>query len=288
MRYAGLLDRKEGVVMEQSHQTSFHADDVQDMGEMTRSLAKARETLLELLVELDDLECRICPFINAEYQQKLGTHEQSLFEAQTSLARIKRKLELVKASIAKGMQPCLSRIQTQLDFEFKDSDRHLAQRRTYLNHVGTLGQKFVMPGDNDELDEIHRTLVERLHPDLHTEDPFEPRDHMFAQMRASLTNGDMTELHDLEVISRYVNEPVKERPLPTTELQDRLVMYETAIDFTKKSIVRLKNNYPYTEHLLLADEDKVAQNIHDIDELVDEYHAEEESYFLELQSLLDS
>lgn len=261
-------------------------DTAMDSDALTSRLHDSRQELLALLIELNRLELRICPRIEAEYQHRVGHHEYDLFKAQAELSRLKRKLELVKASLGQGIHPRICDIEKALDLEFEDAERQLSEHHAYISRMERRLEELQDTVDEDELDDILSILLERLHPDMHA-DSTERQKHLFPQVQDAYMHGDLDRLYDLEVITRSIAVQHEVTRFSTEKLADHLAMCEVQIGFTRTNIESIKNNYPYTEHLFLADEEHIEQNIRDVEELIAQYHEEYSWYTMELHALLD-
>lgn len=256
--------------------------------ELLDELAATREQLLDKLVELNQLEYHTCPRIEYEYQCRIGRHDYELFRAQTDLARVKRKVSFVKIALANGVSPDMPRIAHTLDREFGDSEQQLTRHHDFLEQLDQSRPPTVSAAQTEQIEEKHRVLVERLHPDLN-EQYATLRSRTYLQMIEAYRRYDYTRLCDVEAISRWMVSPqFSELNFTPSSPANLLSMYEVSIGFTQRTIDEIKSNYPYAQRALLDDEERLAKSIDDMDTLTAQYRDEHAILEMELNMLLES
>ncbi|MDO4850579.1 MAG: hypothetical protein Q4A93_01785 [Actinomycetota bacterium] len=256
--------------------------------ELLDKLVTTRDKLLDKLVELNQLEYHTCPRLEYEYQCKIGRHDYELFRVQTDLARVKRKVSFVKIALANGVSPDMPQITRVLDKEFGDSEQQLARHRTFLERLEHSKPPTVSAAQAAQIEEKHRELVERLHPDLN-EQYATLRSRTYLQMVEAYRCYDYTRLCDVDAISRWmVSAQFSELNFTPSSPADLLAMYEVSIGFTQRTIDEVKGNYPYAQRALLDDEDRLAKSIEDMNSLIAEYRDEYAILEMELNMLLES
>ncbi len=89
-----------------------------EIQQITDENALLREELASLLTEAEDLIHTVRPNLLALYQTKIGVWELRLLQAQFTVARVRRQIELAQASINRGERPDLIAIECALEVEF--------------------------------------------------------------------------------------------------------------------------------------------------------------------------
>lgn len=265
----------------------FHdmlADDALADDALVRRVEEVRQRLVDALVEHDELECRICPELESVYQKKVGAHEYELFEAQLQLEQAKRRVQLVKESLAGGVVPSLPRIEHRMREEMADELQNLNDRHAFL----ALMQSATRMSDDEEaeLGRLYRICLERLHPDLHPRYPERAR-NLFLYARNVYTRGDLRKMEGYVILSR---EPFSAH-LPrysAREAADQVALWELQIEFARADIDETKANHPYSERDFLEDDALVEQAVANLDELVREFREECSWYEMECRALLGS
>jgi hypothetical protein len=254
---------------------------IADTALVTR-LEETRSALADALFERDLLECRVCPELEASYQNKVGSHEFALFEAQSRLTQVKRRVQLVKNALASGTTPNLPRIERQIRGEMSDQLSQLDERRKFLK---LMQDATTTPDDEErELERLFRICLERLHPDLHPRYPDRAR-NLYLYARNDFTKGDLEMVKAHVIFSREPFSFNLKRYSPE-DATDLLALWEMQIEFTRDDVEEIKANHPYSERGFLDDEELVRSAVDNLDELTREYNEECGWYEMECRALL--
>lgn len=164
-----------------------------------------RESILALVVRMDDIRLQQLPQIRADYALKIGCWEQALLEAELAARRAKRRLALAQAQANRGHAPQMEAIETRLDAELAKWMEKVEQARlvyeqamAYLTSTSPMTRR-----DSVELKRLWRTLARRLHPDICTSGD-EGSTELFLLAQAAYKNGDVAALRSLEVATRHL------------------------------------------------------------------------------------
>ena len=109
---------------------------------LSDDLSRMKTELAALIAERDELQSVVIPNIEAEYQLKIGYLEYETFEAQVSVNRLKRGIELAQAAINHGEPVNIAEIEETLHKEFSEWEeklrKHLHKIEAAKNHVNAL------------------------------------------------------------------------------------------------------------------------------------------------------
>lgn len=126
-----------------------------------------REELTGLLAEAEQLVQLVKPNLLAMYQTRIGAWELRLLRAQWETARARREIELIQASLNRGLKPDLREIEGLLDLEFlswQERVREAAERihaaeqrlKQLLHQFERRGQEHRATAAQDQLATHHR------------------------------------------------------------------------------------------------------------------------------------
>jgi hypothetical protein len=162
--------------------------------------ALLREKTSAGLARLHELQFMIKPYLLALYQSQLGPWELELLQAQCELARIRRMVELVQASINRGEPFHLRQIQGTVELELLAWRHRIEERARRIEAAQFRLGHSLSPEEAAELKKLYRQLVKRLHPDVHPgASPAEQA--LWLQVIAAYEAADLPKLRALDVLT---------------------------------------------------------------------------------------
>lgn len=211
-----------------------------------------REELATLLAEAHDLVHTTRPNLIALYQTKLGAWELRLLRVQCAVARLRREIELIQASLNRSERPNLVAINGQLELEFlqwqqkvQDAGRQIQAAEARLQHL-------LPPEQDRELKRLYHALVKRLHPDVAPSLTADQK-RLWQRVQTGYERGDLTELRALALLAEADGHvPAPGRSLDTLRA-DRAIL-EQQIQALLAQIASILRQPPFTEQALLEDE----------------------------------
>ena len=224
-------------------------------------LVATRQRIVDTLFEIDDIELQQNPRIQAEYASSVGYLENNLLKWQLTARRLRRKLTLLRAAANSGQAVSNQQLDTTLDKEFSDWEQLLARRVS--EQMAQLERKSSMrcasPSKSKEIVQIHRTLVKRLHPDIHPHQSDEAK-RFFAMAQSAYKDGDLRLLRALLTATEDYEEPLatKSQNASEDDLEVSLAMAEAQLAVSQEHLSTLKSSRPYTLRALLDDHQELA------------------------------
>lgn len=234
------------------------------------------ERLTDLVLEYDDLLLQQKPHIEAQYAVQVGSYETECLRMENEYLRARRKLALVMQSVNLGEVPDEEHIEKQLDEEHREWEVELGQRLATIQASIAFAQssKELSAAEADELKRLYRTLSKRLHPDINP-DQAETDKAWLQQVQVAYASGDLTILRSIEVATRHLAtiKPVGLAPGLTMEeaLQKEIDSQVASIELVSARIAVLLEQYPFCVRDLLADKNRVAEVVAQLEEQTEIY-----------------
>jgi len=160
----------------------------------------AKTELAKVVSDRDYLLTTVKTNLETRYYQSIGRKEYELFLIRCEVLRLRRKIELIQASLNRGEEPNLDHIEKHLDKELEEwTEKARAlwdkiSRAEFVDQLPTLTL-----ADTHELKKLYRELVRRLHPDINPDLPEESR-NLWERVLSAYLNGDLEELRTLSML----------------------------------------------------------------------------------------
>ena len=183
---------------------------------LREQIRTVRESILSIVVRMDDITLQRIPQIRTDYALKIGCWEQALLEAELAGRRAHRRLQLAQARANRGDVPNMDAIERQLDSELAEwMDKVERGRIAYEQAIAYLTSMTPMSKrSTEELKKTYRVLAKRLHPDVCAGSE-KKRAALFMLAQSAYRKGDVEMLRSLEVATRHMD--ASEDDLETTD-----------------------------------------------------------------------
>lgn len=242
-----------------------------DFEKLKNEVETLRVKVSMLLLERDELQFVICKNIEMEYMMELGGLEYKAYEAQCTVLRLKRKIELIQAKRNRQEKILLYVIEEMLDDEFAEYQRHLNEQISKMNDaLERRKAKKLSDEENREIKKLYRKVVKVLHPDINP-DASEAQIRLFDNAVSAYKNGD---LNALRIIHGMVgNDTVPEQHENVmTQLAKEQKRLQDVMKSIQEEIDEIKSDYPYTMKELLEDEEKRKQQKQELESILAQYN----------------
>lgn len=225
-------------------------------------LQKLQKEYAELFEKKDHMVSQEEPFLTAIYVTKISPSAMELFSLQIEVSRLKAKKEAIQAYINRGKKPDLKTIEKQLDEQFAEYYKRLAQEDEDLKSAKEyINAPSLSEEQSKEFKEIYRQLVKRLHPDLHPEQS-EADKELFLKVQAAYHSSDLAYLRS--VLMKLTNES-GDYSYVTPDYLDNL---EVLINTLKEQIDLLNHSFPFNMREKLADKEWIVEHVAETDEKI--------------------
>ena len=222
--------------------------------------AALKEKLLDLLALMDHLLLQEGPQIESEYWSPFGPLEKRAQECCVLCPRLRRKRELMMASLQRGEELNLEAIEFQLDMEFKVYLEEIDDlERRYREALDRLDQMtYLSAEDSKHMKKLYRDFVKMMHPDLHGELKEDEKELWLGVQRA-YEKGD---LEYVELLYLSFNR--------APESKDDEAYYEEQISFIKEKIKTILLQPPMSLQVFLKEDEKRERIAH-LEDLIAQY-----------------
>ena len=219
---------------------------VQSTLELKAQVRELREKIVAVIAEMDDIRLQQIPAIQADYAVRVGCWETQLLEAELACRRAKRKLALMQARVNDGLEvqseQTDSYVEAMLDTELAEWRDRLAQlqAKQQMLLASVAGSSYLTPPQSRRLKELYRTLVKRLHPDLHPAYA-ERFEELFATATRAYKAGQLDVLRALEVSTRALEQGDADlEGLSESELAMAVELTQIELEAMERDLAALK------------------------------------------------
>lgn len=237
-----------------------------------------RERVTFLLNEVSKLyerrECMVTyerVHLIAVYTELLGRFQLEVFEAETTVRKLKRTSELIQAQRNRGESVNMSAINRTVELEFAEQERQLQmqleelrQARAYLESPH-LGEE-----ESAEMKSIYRALMKKLHPDWNPNQTDQEKD-LFLRAKAAYNSCDLQELRNILLMCDMKSSIDSITP---DEMDERIAKLEQSLKDIQQRIDQLEVTFPFTYREQLKDKEWVAAEQEKLKEKIKRLEAE--------------
>ena len=269
---------------EREKEQTFQITDSPEYKEMQKRMEQLRVEISMAIQERDHLVLHECKNIESGYLLKFGALEYQVYSLECDYLRLKRKLELIIAKRNRQEEIILQEIDDILEEEFQEYLKILEEKMGQINDALKWKQGTPLSEeDAKELKSLYRKIVKKLHPDIHKENT-DVQNELFLRAVEAYERGD---LQALQIIADMVFTDVTEDGfLPVADLQNEIVRMEASLDKIRKTIEKIKEQYPYILKKYLEDDAVADKHMAELEQAKEEYQTRVSIYEEEIRKYL--
>lgn len=239
---------------------------------------------VKLLNDKDVLENWGKPQLEALYATRIGVYKLELLELQLNIKALKRKLELVRASLAKNTKPDFDEIELIIAGELAQAQLQIMQQAEHIKASKSLLSNLDSPQRSAELRNLFRSLAKDLHPDVNP-DLTDQQKNIWNLALEAYQNGDVEKLKALSLI--YEKE-IKgtETELNEEQLQLAIETIKQGCKVLQEFITEMKSTFPFTIEKEIKDEEWVASEVAKIQSEIEQHKLYESELKAEYKTII--
>lgn len=259
-------------------------EEIHNKNKLKEQLDILKTEYVKLLNDKDVLENWGKPQLEALYATRIGVFKLELLELQLNIRALKRKLEMVRASIAKNIKPDFDEIELIIAGELANAQSQIMQQAEQIKESRNLLSNLDSPQRSAELRSLFRSLAKDLHPDVNLDLTDQQRNIWNLALEAYQA-GDVEKLKALSLIY--------EKEIKGNEYEMNEEQLQLAIESIKQGckvlhdfITELKSVFPFTIEKEIKDEEWVANEVSKIKSEIDQHKLYEDELKNEYKTIV--
>lgn len=260
-------------------------DDALLVEELRVRIDELTNRLAEVLARIESIQLQENPCILADYASKIGIYEARLLEAQIAARRAKRAVALARVRVNKGLPIDRGLIEETLDEELSQwRELLITTMNEHLSLIGWLRDRVPMsPADEKRLNQLHRQLVKRFHPDLCKGD-WETAAFYFAAVQRAFEAGDLEALEAIALATEGFGDDAVQSDDPL-ELEAQIAVTEGMLAVHEGRLAKLESEHPYCLKERLSSRAWVSAQVRKLKAQIEQQEAVRRQYRDEFEAL---
>ena len=258
--------------------------------ELRRAIREVRSDILDIVTAIEDIKLQQIPQIYSDYALKIGCWEKELLEAEVAARRAKRRYALAQAQANQGQAPDYEKIEAQLDEELSAWTAAAEEAKEAYEQAlaWRLGRVAMPEADAKGMHMLYRTLMKRLHPDVHVGED-EKRAEYFALAQKAYQDGDIVVLRSLEAATRHFDpkDDLAEEE-DTNALATELELQQVERSAMEKQLNELESCEDMQLGKLLQDPEWVSSRTAELREAIEEWERTQREFDLRVAKLREA
>ena len=227
-------------------------------------LNRIRSHLADVIEERDDLVFHRAPAVKTDYILKIGSMEFEMFEIECGIARLKRKIDMVQASINQEEPVEMEIIEQALELEYAEYVEKMKRMAEEIDIAKQFSKQVSLTAEEAaELKKLYRSIAKLIHPDVNSSIT-DSLKSIWNRSVDAYGNGDVETLRLLlEAVSAETGSDAGgldsgQNASALEEIKDRIEKAKKGVIKILLEIDKIKQTFPFTETTFLADPEKVS------------------------------
>ncbi|NLI69332.1 MAG: hypothetical protein GX364_00500 [Firmicutes bacterium] len=252
---------------------------------LMEQLSSLKTELSKLISDHDFLINTVKPNLEMKYHICIGKEQYRLYLVRNETLRIRRKIEMIQASLNRGEVPDLQKIEQKLDIELQKWKEEVLELQRKIKEAQEREKlSCLSPDDSRELRKLYRELVKRLHPDINKNLPDNLK-YIWARVLEAYKNSD---LEELQVLASFLPEQEESAAGASTmeQLSADIDNLRGKIERLLKTLATMRDEFPFNMEKKLGDPDWVEKEQRMIRKELKRYQLQKQTYSAFLEDLL--
>lgn len=227
------------------------------------------------------------PQLEALYSTRIGVYQVEQLQLQLQIKALKRKIEMVRSAIARGIFVDVNAIELQAANELAEAELQIIQQVEEIEKGKYLLSHLETPQRSAELRKIFKQLAKQLHPDVNPE-LMPEQINLWHLVKEAYEAGDVEKLKALQVAySKELNAAEsKLEQLSEAEITLKNEVLSEGIKMLNKEIEKIKSEFPFIMEEQIKDEKWVADEVEKIQCSLKQLRSYENELRIEYEALI--
>ena len=237
--------------------------------EKQQEIEALKQILTEEVYAYDHLAHITCRNLQTLYMTKIGDLDYSLYQKECEYRRLKRRLELMRAALARRETISEEQLEKTLDKEYASYQAKLQEKQEQMQEaLYRISCPALKPEDAEDLRKLYRKLVRRLHPDVNP-DGTENDLKLFQQAVEAYRNGDLSAMRILSVLADTGGKASQnDSPAVLEAERERL---NACLETVRAKAEKVRNSFPYVLRDMLEDPAGIEEYRHSLKIRIEQY-----------------
>jgi hypothetical protein len=214
---------------------------------------------IKLLNDKDVLLKWAKPQLEALYTTRIGYLQIEKLQLQLRIKALKRKIELIHASINQNKSVDINEIELKVAAELAEAELKIMSEVVKLENSKNLLSNLESPERSAELRKFYKQLAQQLHPDVNNA-LTEEQKGLWLMVKEAYEIGDLEKLKAIQVVYEKELTVVKNTISELTEEQITLKneVLKGGVKVLNEQIKQIKAEFPFTIEMQIKDEEWVS------------------------------
>ncbi len=247
-----------------------------------------RTEYIQLINEKDVLLNWAKPQLEALYVTRVGVYQIELLQMQLRIQSLKRKVELVRSTIVRGLPLDVTAIELKVATELANVELQIMTQVAIVEGSKHLLSNLESPERSKELRTVFKQLAKKLHPDVNVTLTTE-QVHLWHLVKAAYEHGDLEKLKAVQVAyeDELENKEKEIGLLTEEELTPKIETLKEGIKRLNIEMEGIRKEYPFNLEEKINDEDWVRSEVEKLELAIKQLTKFEAELVIDYETLIN-
>jgi hypothetical protein len=199
------------------------------------------------------------PNLEALYISKIGYLQINKLQIELRIKALKRKIEMVVASINKQEPVDLINIELQIALELAKAEQDILVASSDLENANYLLTHLASPTHSNELKELYKQLAKQLHPDVNPNLTDQQR-NLWHIVQDAYKSGDLEKLRSIPIVYEDILTDIDNtfHQLSDEELSIKIKVLTEGIKVLEAEILEINKQFPFNMKEQILDDEWIS------------------------------